>query len=86
MMQSHRACYQNSNTYEPQSCTTRLTRPHRSVHTADVKVCERMIDLEDGERVIIIGTVFKDMPLRPSVLDEYRDEATLQGKTRILNT
>lgn len=45
-----------------------------------------MIDLEDGERVIIIGTVFKDMPLRPSVLDEYRDEATLQGKTRILNT
>lgn len=43
-----------------------------------------MIDLEDGERVIIIGTAFKDMPLRPSVLDEYRDEATLQGETPIV--
>jgi hypothetical protein len=45
-----------------------------------VKVCEQILDLEDGQRVVIIGTVFKDMPLRPSVLDEFRDEATLQGE------
>lgn len=28
-----------------------------------------------------MGTLFKDMPLRPSVLDEYRGDAMLQGKT-----
>ena len=44
------------------------------------KVCGQVIDLEDGQRVILLGTVFKDMPLRPSVLDEYREEAALVGE------
>lgn len=29
--------------------------------------------------VVLIGTLFKDMPLRPSVLDEYRGDAMIQG-------
>ena len=47
-------------------------------------LCERVIDLVDGDEstgtLMLIGTLFKDMALRPSVLDEYREEATLVGK------
>lgn len=43
-------------------------------------LCQKIIDLVDGARTsMVIGTIFKDMPLRPSLLDEYRDEAALQG-------
>ena len=45
-------------------------------------MCERVIDLVDGGgKVVVIGTLFKDMPLRPSLLDEYRDEVALQGRS-----
>ncbi|KAM3571891.1 hypothetical protein VYU27_006104, partial [Nannochloropsis oceanica] len=43
-------------------------------------LCKKVIDLVDGAgTVMVVGTLFKDMPLRPSLLDEYRDEAALQG-------
>lgn len=31
------------------------------------------------QAVVLVGTLFKDMPLRPSVLDEYRGDAMIQG-------
>jgi len=44
-------------------------------------LCKKVIDLVDGAgTVMVVGTLFKDMPLRPSLLDEYRDEAALQGE------
>jgi len=49
---------------------------------APPEFCERVINVKDGERVILIGTLFKDMPMRPSVLDEYRDGALLSGKEK----
>ena len=46
-------------------------------------LCKKVIDLVDGAgTVMVVGTLFKDMPLRPSLLDEYRDEAALQGEER----
>jgi hypothetical protein len=45
---------------------------------------ERVINVAEGERTVVIGTLFKDMPLRPSVLDEYRDEMALGGAARAL--
>jgi len=44
-------------------------------------LCKKVIDLvDDVGTVMVVGTLFKDMPLRPSLLDEYRDEAALQGE------
>ena len=41
----------------------------------NVPVVETVLELK-GEKSIIIGTVFKDMPLRPSVLAQYAKEVS----------
>jgi len=36
-----------------------------------------ILGLEDGKECIIVGTVYKQMQLRPSILDEYSKERTV---------
>ena len=38
------------------------------------KFKERIIDLEVGEEAALVGTLYKDMPKKPCVLNEYEDE------------
>jgi DNA polymerase delta subunit 2 len=35
-----------------------------------VPVC-KVLELQDGQPCVVIGTVYKDMKLKPSILDEY---------------
>lgn len=35
------------------------------------RLAEQILDVRVGEECIIIGTLFKDMPLKPNVLQEY---------------
>jgi DNA polymerase delta subunit 2 len=35
------------------------------------KVCERILDMVAGEFCVVAGTLFKDMKLKPCILDEY---------------
>ncbi len=42
-----------------------------------VPICERIIDASPGKEIVVMGTLYKDMPLKPCVLDEYEaDSAT----------
>lgn len=36
-----------------------------------VPLRSKILELREGEDCIVIGTMFKDMPLKPSILDEY---------------
>ena len=45
----------------------------------------RILDIAEGEEVVVIGTLFKQMSLKPSILDEYtKDRGLAQhlGRTR----
>ena len=34
----------------------------------------KILELEDGQECVIIGTLYKDMILKPTILDEYTKE------------
>lgn len=38
---------------------------------AGVAMLDRILDVQKGQRCVVIGTVYKDMQLKPSILDEY---------------
>jgi hypothetical protein len=38
------------------------------------RLCEKSLDLVRGERSIVIGTLYKEMKLKPCILDEYAKE------------
>jgi len=42
---------------------------------AGIAFKERIIELALGEEAALVGTLYKDMPKKPCVLDEYADEA-----------
>ena len=35
----------------------------------------KVLDLKEGEECVVMGTLYKDMKLKPSILDEYVKEA-----------
>lgn len=37
-----------------------------------VKFCDRILDLEKNRLCVIIGTLWKEMTLKPSIMDEYK--------------
>lgn len=37
----------------------------------DVKVAKNILNIEPGHQVVVIGTLYKDMPLKPNILDDY---------------
>jgi DNA polymerase delta subunit 2 len=39
----------------------------------------KVLDLKEGEECVVMGTLYKDMRLRPSILDEYTKDAGLAG-------
>jgi DNA polymerase delta subunit 2 len=41
------------------------------------RLAEQILDVRVGEECIIIGTLFKDMPLKPNVLQEYSKQRAL---------
>ena len=46
-------------------------------HTAakdKLPVIEKLLQIQDNQRCIIVGTLFKDMPLVPRVLDQFTKE------------
>eukprot|EP01102_Stenamoeba_stenopodia_P003891 TRINITY_DN14011_c0_g1_i1.p1 TRINITY_DN14011_c0_g1~~TRINITY_DN14011_c0_g1_i1.p1 ORF type:complete len:491 (+),score=111.38 TRINITY_DN14011_c0_g1_i1:187-1659(+) len=43
----------------------------------DIPLVPRILELKEGERCYVIGTIFKDMPLKPSVLAEYAKERAI---------
>ena len=44
------------------------------VISGGVQLQEKLIDLRAGDERVCVGTIIKDMKLKPSVLDEYADE------------
>ena len=48
-----------------------VARAHDIWSHEDVHVSPRILDLTTGQNSVIIGTIFKDMPLRPNVLEDY---------------
>lgn len=44
----------------------------------------RSLDLETGVECVLLGTLYKDMCLKPSILDEYSKEVCLQNPSRAL--
>ena len=42
-----------------------------------------MINIEDGEEVIVVGTIYKEMALKPNVLEEYENEIALDARADI---
>lgn len=36
-----------------------------------VPLRDKILELREGEDCVVVGTLFKDMPLKPSILDEY---------------
>ena len=45
--------------------------------------CPRIIDAAPGATVIVIGTLYKDMALKPSVLDEFDAEVCVSVKIMV---
>ena len=41
---------------------------------ADVRVADRIINLDPTSVVLVVGTLYKDMPLKPNILDEFASE------------
>ncbi len=39
-----------------------------------VKICERILEAETGVRCILVGTIYKDMKLKPNILEELNRE------------
>jgi DNA polymerase delta subunit 2 len=44
------------------------------VISGGVQLQEKLVDLRAGDERVCVGTIIKDMKLKPSVLDEYADE------------
>jgi hypothetical protein len=44
----------------------------------------RSLDLETGMECVLLGTLYKDMCLKPSILDEYSKEVCLQNPSRAI--
>lgn len=42
----------------------------------DISVCT-VLGLEGGKECIIVGTLYKNMKLKPSILDEYSKEVSI---------
>jgi DNA polymerase delta subunit 2 len=39
----------------------------------------KILELEEGKEVAVVGTVYKQMKLKPSILDEYTKERGARG-------
>ena len=39
-----------------------------------LKVIEKLLDIQEDERCILVGTLYKEMPLVPRVLDQFTTE------------
>ena len=46
----------------------------------------KVLDLKEGEECVIMGTLYKDMKLKPSILDDYVKEAGLGGTSEVKST
>jgi len=44
----------------------------------------RSLDLETGVECVLLGTLYKDMCLKPSILDEYSKQVCLTVPSRAL--
>uniref|UniRef100_A0A7S0RED1 DNA polymerase delta small subunit n=1 Tax=Pyramimonas obovata TaxID=1411642 RepID=A0A7S0RED1_9CHLO len=42
----------------------------------------KILDLEDGQECVIVGTLYKDMLLKPTILDEYTKERSVEPLVR----
>lgn len=52
-------------------------RQHKEKMAPNAKIEERILDITLGTHCYIIGTVFKEMPLKPNVLREYTKEQAI---------
>ncbi len=43
----------------------------------DVKIAKRVVNLNEGEEALAIGTLYKDMKLKPNILLEYTKEVRI---------
>lgn len=41
--------------------------------------CPRIIDAAPGATVVVVGTLYKDMALKPNILDEFSAEVRAGG-------
>lgn len=46
----------------------------------------KVLDLKEGEECVIMGTLYKDMKLKPSILDDYVKDAGLGGTSEVKST
>ena len=37
-------------------------------------ILSKLIDVKGGEKMILLGTLYKEMPLKPCILDEITEE------------
>ncbi|CAM9509978.1 unnamed protein product [Chrysoparadoxa australica] len=48
-----------------------------------VEICDRLVSVIEGEERVLIGTLFKRMEIRPSVLEEYKAERGISEKISV---
>jgi DNA polymerase delta subunit 2 len=48
------------------------------------KVCQRILDAEIGVRCIMVGTLYKEMKLKPNILDELNGEGPIATESMFL--
>eukprot|EP01147_Barroeca_monosierra_P007979 gene7979-10050_t len=45
----------------------------------NVKVAKNILNIEPGHQVVVIGTLYKDMPLKPNILDDYHAQENYEA-------
>ena len=45
----------------------------------DCTILSKLIDVKGGEKMILLGTLYKEMPLKPCILDEITEEVVLRA-------
>lgn len=47
---------------------------HSNPKNKELSIADRIRSIHPGKKTIIVGTIFKEMPLKPKVLEEYTKE------------
>lgn len=47
-----------------------------------VSLCEKISSIETGQPVVVVGTLYKEMKLKPCILDEYTKQSAAGAGAR----
>jgi DNA polymerase delta subunit 2 len=62
-----------------------VTQTAGELYGEDYEHAERVIDLKEGNLYYIVGTLYKSMKLKPSVLDQFKELAQITAPVEPLD-